>query len=52
MGKKDLDKPKGRMSSYAFFVLVCREEHKKNHPNDSIVFIEFSKRCAVKWKVN
>ena len=28
MGKKD-GRPRGRMSSYAFFVHTCREEHKK-----------------------
>lgn len=49
MGKKD-DKPRGRMSSYAFFVQTCREEHKKKHPNDTVVFTEFTKKCAEKWK--
>lgn len=38
------------MSAYAFFVQVCREEHKKKHPGESVVFAEFSKKCAEKWK--
>ncbi|XP_059157757.1 high mobility group protein B1-like isoform X2 [Physella acuta] len=51
MGKKDSEgKPRGRMSSYAFFVQTCREEHKKKHPNDTVVFTEFTKKCAEKWK--
>ncbi|KAI3381977.1 hypothetical protein SNEBB_008048 [Seison nebaliae] len=47
---KDKQKPKGRMSSYTFFVQTCREEHKKKHPNESINFTEFSRKCSVKWK--
>lgn len=38
------------MSSYAFFVQTCREEHKKKHPGEQVVFAEFSKKCAEKWK--
>ncbi|XP_013396137.1 high mobility group protein B2-like [Lingula anatina] len=49
MGKKDADKPRGRMSSYAFFVQVCREEHKKKHPGENVNFREFSKKCSEKW---
>ena len=48
---KSKDKPKGRMSSYAFFVQCCREEHKKKHPGENVVFAEFTKKCASKWKV-
>jgi len=43
-------KPRGKMSSYAFFVQTCREEHKKKHPGENVVFAEFSKKCAEKWK--
>jgi hypothetical protein len=43
-------KLRGRMSSYAFFVQTCREEHKKKHPGESVVFAEFSKKCSEKWK--
>jgi len=49
MGKKD-GKPRGRMTAYAFFVQTCREEHKKKHPDESVVFAEFSRKCAEKWK--
>lgn len=48
MGKDG--KPRGKMSSYAFFVQTCREEHKKKHPGEQVVFAEFSKKCAEKWK--
>jgi len=52
MGKKGgADaKPRGRMSAYAYFVQTCREEHKKKHPNENVVFAEFSKKCAERWK--
>ncbi|KAG7461804.1 hypothetical protein MATL_G00194980 [Megalops atlanticus] len=47
---KDVNKPKGKTSSYAFFVQTCREEHKKKHPDVSVNFAEFSKRCSERWK--
>lgn len=47
---KDKNAPKGPMSSYACFVQVIREEHKKKHPDENVVFAEFSKKCAGKWK--
>ncbi|XP_029302774.1 high mobility group-T protein-like [Cottoperca gobio] len=47
---KDLRKPKGKMSSYAYFVQTCREEHKKKHPEASVNFAEFSKKCSERWK--
>lgn len=49
MPKND-GKPRGKMSSYAFFVQTCREEHKKKHPGEQVVFAEFSKKCSEKWK--
>jgi hypothetical protein len=48
---KDANKPRGRMSAYAYFVQTFREEHKKKHPNENVVFAEFSKKCAERWKV-
>lgn len=50
MGKNADGKPKGRMSAYAYFVQTCREEHKKKHPNENVVFAEFSRKCADRWK--
>jgi len=47
---KEKGKPKGAMTAYACFVQVIREEHKKKHPEEQIVFSEFSKKCAEKWK--
>lgn len=49
--KADANKPRGRMTAYAFFVQTCREEHKKKHPDENVVFAEFSKKCAERWKV-
>jgi len=48
-GGKD-GKPRGRMSAYAYFVQTCREDHKKTHPSENVVFAEFSKSCAERWK--
>jgi len=49
-GVKDKAKPKGPMSAYACFVQVIREEHRRKHPEESIDFSEFSKKCGEKWK--
>lgn len=48
---KDPKKPRGKMSSYAYFVQTCRSEHKKKHPEASVNFAEFSKKCSERWKV-
>jgi hypothetical protein len=50
MGKGDPKKPRGKMASYAFFVQTCREEHNKKHPDASVNFSEFSKKCSERWK--
>lgn len=50
MPKEKEVKPRGRMTAYAFFVQTCREEHKKKHPEENVVFAEFSKKCAERWK--
>lgn len=50
-GRMD-SKPRGRMTAYAFFVQTCREEHKKKHPDETVIFKEFSKKCAERWKVS
>ncbi|KAL5240412.1 hypothetical protein ACI65C_007822 [Semiaphis heraclei] len=51
-GKGSDAKPRGRMTAYAFFVQTCREEHKKKHPDENVIFAEFSKKCAERWKVD
>jgi len=43
-------KPRGKVSAYAYFVSTCRDEHKKKHPNESVVFAEFSRKCADRWR--
>lgn len=52
MPRKADQKPRGPMTAYAFFVQTCREEHKKLHPEENVVFLEFSKKCAERWKVS
>ena len=50
MGKGDPKKPRGKLSSYAFFVQTSWEEHKKKHRDASVNFSEFSKKCSERWK--
>ncbi|XP_036173207.1 high mobility group protein B1-like [Myotis myotis] len=49
MGKGAHKKPRGKMSS-AFSVQTCLEEHKQQHPDASVNFSEFSKKCSERWK--
>jgi len=51
MVRRDPNKPRGRVSGYAFFVRACRQQHKRKHPKQPIVFSQFSKQCAEKWRV-
>lgn len=51
-GAKADAKPRGRMTAYAYFVQTCREEHKKKHPDETVIFAEFSRKCAERWKVS
>ena len=50
MAISDPKKPKGKMCAYAFFVQMCREEHKKKNPEVPVNFAEFSKKCSERWK--
>jgi len=50
VAKPGSDKPKGRMTAYAFFVQTCRDEHKKLHPDENVQFAEFSRQCSERWK--
>jgi len=43
-------KPRGKTSAYAYFVSTCREEHKKKYPDETVVFAEFSRKCADSWR--
>ncbi|KAI4902821.1 hypothetical protein NFI96_025037 [Prochilodus magdalenae] len=47
---KDSNRPKGRTSAYAFFVLSCRDELKRKSPTTPVNFAEFSKNCLEQWK--
>lgn len=46
--KKDPNKPKGRMSAYAFFVQERRAEYREK--GQEVEFTSFSKECAELWK--
>lgn len=41
---------KRQMSSYAFLMKSCREQHKKQHSDVSVNFSEFFKKCSERWK--
>ncbi|GAU96420.1 hypothetical protein RvY_07871 [Ramazzottius varieornatus] len=43
-------KPQGRLSAYAFFLKISRDELKQKFPGAHISFGEFSKKCSEKWK--
>ncbi len=49
---RDKNAPKGHMTAYSCFVQVIREEHKKKHPQETVVLAEFSKKCGEKWRVS
>ena len=33
------NKPKGKMTAYAFFVQICRDEHKRKHPDEQVCYL-------------
>lgn len=43
-------KPRGRTTSYAYFVQQTREDFKKSCPDENVAFAEFSKKCSEQWK--
>ncbi|VDN09642.1 unnamed protein product [Dibothriocephalus latus] len=47
---KDKNRPRSPMSAFACFVQVIREKYRSQHPNDNIIFSEFAKKCAEKWR--
>ncbi|KAB0356041.1 hypothetical protein FD754_000197 [Muntiacus muntjak] len=50
VAKGDPEKLKGKRCAYAFFVHMCREEHKKKNPEVPVNFAEFSKKSSKSWK--
>uniref|UniRef100_A0A5K3EW38 HMG box domain-containing protein n=1 Tax=Mesocestoides corti TaxID=53468 RepID=A0A5K3EW38_MESCO len=50
MKLKDKNRPKSPLSGYACFVQVIREKHRSLNPNDNVIFSEFAKKCAEKWR--
>lgn len=46
--KKDPNKPKGRMSAYAYFVQQKRKDYRDE--GKEVDFIAFTKECSEEWK--
>jgi len=47
---KDPNKPRGRTTAYAFFVMEEKEKYQKANPGVKINFGDFSKQCGKKWQ--
>jgi len=43
-------KPKGPANAFAFFVKICRDEHKRRHSDEVVDRGEFIKKCGERWK--
>jgi len=50
MPGKEEGAPRGRLTPYAFFVQICREEHKRKYPAEKVEFSEFNRKCSERWK--
>ena len=50
MPGKEEGAPRGRLTPYAFFVQICREEHKRKYPTEKVDFTEFNRKCSERWK--
>ena len=50
MAGKESGAPRGKLTPYAFFLQVCREEHKRKYPTEKVEFSEFNKKCTERWK--
>ena len=33
---KEVARPRGKLTPYAFFVQICREEHKRKYPEEKV----------------
>ena len=44
-------KPQAKLTAYAFFVRICREEHKRRFPEEKVDYAEFSRKCKDRWKI-
>ena len=50
MPGKEEGAPRGKLTPYAFFVQICREEHKRKYPTEKVDFSEFNRKCSERWK--
>lgn len=46
----EADRPKGPANAYVFFLKICRDEHKRRFPDETVDPMEFTKKCAERWK--
>jgi hypothetical protein len=49
---KNDGKPRGRTTAYNYFMQACRDEHKRNFPDQRLSMTEASKKCSERWKVS
>lgn len=47
---KDPNKPRGRTTAYAFFVMEQKETYQTENPGKKINFGDFSKLCGQRWQ--
>ena len=50
MTEGQLIKPRGKMTPFAFYVFICMEEARKQHPGKNLVFKMFEDVCLARWE--
>ncbi|KAJ1124505.1 hypothetical protein NDU88_002956 [Pleurodeles waltl] len=51
MGKGNTNKPRSKMSPFAFFVQACRAEIRRRHPDTPYSLTELTRACTERWKI-
>ena len=50
MAESELQKPRGRMTPFAAYVLICMEQARKEYPDKTLVFKKFETVCLRRWE--
>ena len=50
MEKSKIEKPRGKMTPFAFYVFICMEEARKKFPDKTLVFQMFEDVCLKRWE--
>merc|ERR1739838_167279 len=50
MSRKDPNKPRGRTTAYAYFVIAEKEAFYRDNPETRLNFPDFSRLCGQKWQ--